>query len=415
MDRHNKDDLVDELDRARLSPAGADELDASAAAEYLGIKRSSLYTYVSRGLLRGLRRSGHRGRLYSIAELRRFERARSTGGLEGYSASSLSSTDLLGRVGEWPLAGQSGQGAAITEVLGLQVEHLAEQLWTGDRPLDPPPWNPRGLGLIPLDIAAVLPVGASPLDCLPLALSALAIRDEDRFGAPPEAELYRARRLCLRLAALLAMSSDVARCSVALRSEAFAGVFLSALGVDDRSSRRAFVDAALGLAALQPAGPADEVVALSSASGADLYSSLLAGVALMSGPEGVGACARVEALIVECERAGGAAPAVSARFRRGDEIPGFVERSNSDIDRAASGAGLLAALRSFPDASSALLPLAELVDFMENSGRGRLRLPVVLVALERGLALPRGSAEALLVLGRILPWVGLVLRERRRT
>ena len=415
MDRPNQSDLVNEPDRARLSSPAADELDAAAAADYLGIKRSSLYTYVSRGLLRGVRRSGHRGRLYSLAELQRFERARSTEGLEGYSASSFGSRDLLGRVGEWPLAGQPNQGAAITEVLGLQVEHLAEQLWIGERPLDPPPWIPRGLGLIPLDIARALPAGASPIDCLPLALSALAIRDEDRFGAPVEAELYRARRLCLRLAALLAMGSDVARCSAALRSETMAGVFLSALAVDDGGARRAFVDAALGLAALQPAGPSDEVVALSSESGADLYSSLLAGVALMAGPVGVGACARVESLVLECARSGGAARAVSARFRRGEEIPGFVERSLSETARATSGAGLLAALRSFPDADSALEPLAGLVDFMEHSGRGRLQLPVVLVGLERALALPRGSAEALLLLGRVIPWVGLVLRERRRT
>ena len=52
---------------------------------------------------------------------------------------------------------------------------------------------------------------------------------------------------------------------------------------------------------------------------------------------------------------------------------------------------------------------------MENSGRGRVRLPVVLVALERALALPRGSAEALLILGRIIPWIGLVLRSHRRS
>jgi citrate synthase len=211
------------------------------------------------------------------------------------------------------------------------------------------------------------------------------------------------------------MGSDVARCSAALRSETMAGVFLSALGVDDGGARRAFVDAALGLAALQPAGPSDEVVALSSASGADLYSSLLAGVALMAGPAGVGACARVETLVLECASSGGAARAVSARFRRGEEIPGFVERGPSETDRAASGAGLLAALRSFPDADSALEPLAGLVDFMEHSGRGSLQLPVVLVGLERALALPRGSAEALLLLGRVIPWVGLVLRERRRT
>jgi len=397
-----------------LSSKGDNELDASAAAAYLGIKRSSLYTYVSRGLLRGVRRAGHRGRLYPLEELRRFEQARSDGDLDSYSASSVGNTDLLGRVGEWPQAASADQSEAITEVLGLRVEDLAERLWTGDQAAEFTPWNARGLGLIPLDIAGALPPTTSPIDCLPLSLAVLAARDADRFGAPTEAELYRARRLCLRLAALLAMSSDVSRCSVALKSDSLAGVFLGALGVDDRGPRRAFVDAALGLAALQPAGPADEVVAMSTASGADLYSSILAGVSLLSGPDGVGICARVDALLLECEAVGGASRAVSARFRRGEEIPGFGERVLLPRDLAASGAGLLAALRSFQDADASLGPLADLVDFMENSGRGRVRLPVVLVALERALALPRGSAEALLILGRIIPWVGLVLRSRRR-
>jgi citrate synthase len=414
MDRHNQPNWDDGLNRDRLSQAADGELTASQAAAYLAIKRSSLYTYVSRGLLRGVRRAGHRGRLYPLEELRRFERARNEGGLEGYSASSMASPDLLGRVGEWPRAGATDQSDAITEVLGLQVEHLAEQLWTGEQPVEFTPWNARGLGLIPVDVARALPATSNPLDCLPLSLAVLAVRDADRFGAPAEAELYRARRLCLRLAALLAMNSDVARCSVALRADSLAGVFLGALGVDDRGARRAFVDAALGLAALQPAGAADEVVAMGAASGADLYCSVSAGVSLISGPEGVGACARVEALLVECEAAGGASRAVSARFRRGEEIPGFGERALVAGDLAASGAGLLAALRSFGDADASLAPLAELVDFMENSGRGRVRLPLVLVAVERALALPRGSAEALLVLGRIIPWVGLILRSRRR-
>jgi citrate synthase len=415
MDRHNRPDKDDLLNRDRLSNVRPGEVDAGEAAAYLGIKRSSLYTYVSRGLLRGVRRAGYRGRLYPMEELKRFERARSEGELESYSAASLASTDLLGRVGEWPQASSARQSEAITEVLGLRVEDLAEQLWTGEQPIDLVPWNSRGLGLIPSDIAGALPSGAPPLDCLPLALAALAARDADRFGAPAEAELYRARRLCLRLTALLAMSSDVARCSVALRSDSLAGVFLAALGVDDRGPRRAFVDAALGLAALQPADDADEVVVRSTASGVDLYSSLQAGLSLMSGPEGVGACGRVEALVVECELAHSSSRAVSARYRRGEDIPGFAERTPSPRDLAASGAGLLAALRSFPDADCALAPLADLVDFMENSGRGRVCLPVVLVAVERALALPRGSSEVLLVLGRIITWVGLVLRSRRRS
>ena len=414
----NQQDQVDgpnKPNRRRLSGPGQDELDAGQAAEYLGIKRSSLYTYVSRGFLRGVRRAGHRGRLYRLEELERFERARSEGGLDTFVASAAGGPDLLGRVGEWPQAASPVQSDAITKVLGLQVEELAEQLWTGNRVDDLSPWNARGLGLLPVDIAGALPATATPIDCLPLALSALAVRDSDRFGSSTEAELYRARRLCLRLAALLAMSSDVARCSSALRADSLAGVFLGALSVDDRGPRRAFVDAALGLAAIQPAGPADEVVAMSSAAGSDLYSSVLAGLALMSGPAGAGACARVDALLMECQAVGGVPRAVSSRFRRGEEIPGFTERVPFPRDLAASGAGLLAALRSFPDADESLQPVASLVDFMEHSGRGRVSLPVVLVAVERALALPRGSSEALLLLGRMIPWVGLVLRGRRRS
>jgi len=288
-------------------------------------------------------------------------------------------------------------------------------MWTGERPAEPLPWNARGLGLIPVDLAAALPGNAAPIDTLPLVLAALAARDQDRFGSPPEAELYRARRICLRLAALLALTTDPSRCGQALRAQSLAGTFLSALGADDGGPRRAFVDAALGLSALQAAGPADEVVALSVASGSDLYSSLLAGIALLSSPQGVGSCAQLEALLIECESLGGAAAAVGARLRRGGRVPGFGPRVVRSRDIAASGAGLLAALRSFEDADRALGTVSDLVDFMETSGRGRVRLPVVLVAVERALALPRGAAEALLVLGRVIPWIGLAVRGRRRS
>ena len=112
---------------------------------------------------------------------------------------------------------------------------------------------------------------------------------------------------------------------------------------------------------------------------------------------------------------GGIGRAISARFRRGEDIPGFGEREAGEREAAATGAGLLAALRGFPEADAALSSLGELVDFMEDSGRGRVRLPLVLVGLELGLGLPRGSAEALLALGRVVPWVGLVLRGHRRS
>lgn len=397
-----------------MSKRGEDELTAREAAEFLGIKLSSLYTYVSRGVLHGVRRAGHRGRLYPFSELQRFERLRSDGRPETHATRPQPNPDLLGRVGEWPQAGPKDASQAITEVLGLKIEDLAEQLWTGQRAGESVTWNARGLGLMPVDIVGALPPLARPLDCLPLAIAGLAARDLDRFGSPPEAELYRARRLCLRLAALLAMGSDVSRCSAALRSDSLAGVFLAALDVDDRGPRRAFVDAALGLSALQPAGAADEVVALATGAGADLYSSLLAGLALLSGPGGAGACGRIDALLAECEAAGGAAAAVGARLRRGDEIPGFGDRSAASQEVAVSGAGLLAALRSFDDADPSVDVLGDLVDFMANSGRGRVRLPVVLVGVQRALALPVGSAEALLVLGRLIPWVGLVIRARRR-
>lgn len=58
-------------------PAETPWISAEQAASMLGVKRSSLYSYVSRGLLRAQRLPQHRGSSYMLADVARLARQRS--------------------------------------------------------------------------------------------------------------------------------------------------------------------------------------------------------------------------------------------------------------------------------------------------------------------------------------------------
>lgn len=62
-----------------MMEAEGDYLTADQAARLLGIKRATLYAYVSRGILRSYRQGIKRGRLYLRAEVERLLRVAPSG------------------------------------------------------------------------------------------------------------------------------------------------------------------------------------------------------------------------------------------------------------------------------------------------------------------------------------------------
>jgi citrate synthase len=376
------------------------------AADYLGIKVQSLYTYASRGLLQSVPQEG-RQTLYRRGDLERLKARNETSTVLRWGEPVLS-TELTSIE---PDTGLRYRGHAIEELAPLPFESVAELLFTGELPAVRPVWVTRGLGLVPVDFASAVPAGTPPLASLAVAVPALAARDDERFGAAEAAELHRGRRLIRRMAALLALGADVARCGPAIAEATVAKTTARALGVEPTEDVAAAIDRALVLCADHGLNASTFAGRVAASAGADLYACTSAALAALSGWRHGGACDRVEALVDEAgipERAG---DVVRGRAQRGETIPGFGHPLYPDGDPR--GALLLAAAAERDSDDVRLRTLRAVVDAMARLGQAPPNLDVGLVALASALGLPRGSAKALFAVGRTAGWIAHVMEQRR--
>lgn len=391
-----------------------DVVSAAEAAELLGVKRATLYTYASRGLLERVPGPGGRTSAYRRGDVLRLKARH--GGRAGHGAGAVGAGAWGEPVVESELTSieggvlrYCGRDAAALARSGASFEAVVELLWTGEQPVEPPRWEARGLSVLPVDFAAVLPADTPPLGALALVLPALAARDPGRLAAPEPTELHRARRLLLRLAALSGLGWDVSRCGPALARGTVAGAALHALGGRNLPGAMEAMDTALILCADHELDASTFAARIAASTGADLYACLSAALATFTGPRHGGGCERVEALVDEAGRPERAVDVIRSRALRGEAVPGFGHPRYPGGDPRA--AALLAAATSRPTLRGQTL--AALVEAMAALGHPAPTLDVGLVALRSALDLPRGAAEAIFALGRAAGWVAHALEQRR--
>ncbi|TNF32404.1 MAG: helix-turn-helix domain-containing protein, partial [Deltaproteobacteria bacterium] len=122
--------------RAMDTPTAATEtIDSREAAEILGVKRATLYAYVSRGLLTAIPTEG-RASLYLRAEVERLRnraavRSGQTSAVRGVprSGEPAMETAITAITGDGPV--YRGRPATELAAAGLSFEAVAELLWRG--------------------------------------------------------------------------------------------------------------------------------------------------------------------------------------------------------------------------------------------------------------------------------------------
>ena len=401
-------------------------LSAREAAEFLGVKLQTLYAYASRGRVESVPRPASRARGYLRADLERLRTQRDArAGRLAVSASALrfGPPVLESSITWFDEGGALYRGRPALELAGNDVpfESVAELLWSGELPARPPRW-PRGDAGTPLRrLASLLPRGAPPLTSLAFVVPALGARDPGRFDTRPEAVLPRARVLIPRLAAGLALGTDVGRVERALgaRSVAHAvAVALSARG--GRAGVRA-INRLLVLLADHELNTSAFAARVVASTGADPYACVSAALAALSGPRHGGASEAVEALVRETGRPERAVAVIEARTRRGESVPGFGHRLYPRGDPRTPP--LLELARELAPRSREVGTLLALVDAMRKMGRPPPNTDVGIVALCSALGLPPGSGPGLFAVGRAAGWIahaleqyaaGFLLRPRAR-
>jgi citrate synthase len=212
------------------------------------------------------------------------------------------------------------------------------------------------------------------------------------------------------MAAALALRQSAAEARAALGRGSVAAVLARSLGARERPEVLQALNSALVLIADHELNPSSFAARVAASAGADLYASVSAGLATLSGPHHGAFAQRVEALVVETGRPERAAVVVRERTRRGEGVPGFGHPLYSDGDPRATP--LLEAAERLGPRSRKLRILLALIEAMRSAGRELPTIDVGMVGLTSALGLPPGSASAIYAIGRAAGWIGHILEQR---
>lgn len=389
-------------------PAG-DWIDATSAAERLGVKTATLYAYVSRGVLRRRHSADGRRSLFDPAEIeelaRRGRPRRPPGRHEIVIESQLT---VLGDDRPY-YRGRDALALARTQ----SFEDVAHWLWTGEatESADRAEWraSPEAVA-VARAAQSGLPEGTLPLERLQVITVALATADPLRLTLDPPAVLAVGRNLIAGMIESLPPAADMtdtpAEASIPER------LWSRLSAAEPRPELVGALRFALVVLADHELAASTLAVRVAASVRADPYAAVGAGLGVLGGTLHGGVSLGVEALFAEIEEPGQAARVIGERLRRGERIPGFggpvYERRDGrgtclfDIVRAAAP-------------GHERLAVAEAV-LAEGRAR-RLADPNVDLALATLVAvggMTRGAGEAVFAVARTAGWLAHALEEYAR-
>ncbi len=365
---------------------------AAAAATRAGIKRETLYAYVSRGFLTAHTRHGHRGSWFDPVELDALVR-RARGPVERLPDVRVTSAVTLIERGHYWYRGREPERLATTQ----PFEAVAEWLWTGQEPAAPPTWP------IDADAAAhardaqrLLASHASAIDRIRVVVAVLGAHDPLRFDLRPEGALVTARRLVATTVSALARQPHG---SIASQVASW----LTTRRASSRLTRA--IDTALIIMADHELAASTLAVRVAASFKADPYAAVVAGLGAMGGSWHGAASRQVEHVLGQVGRGQRAAQVVAELLRSDAVVPGFGHPLYPDGDPRV--AIILPLARTFgptPEADAVL-------EIAAAQGLARPNVDFALAVLSHRIGLPPGSGEAIFTIGRLAGWLAHALEE----
>jgi len=399
-----------------VSPTGASEaqgewLSAADAARRLGVKRETLYAYVSRGMLTSRRVPGGRESRFDPAEVARLaERSRAggkAGALEIVIDSGLTLLDPAGHLffRGWDVAEACRQAS---------FEQVAEWLWTG---APPEPSSHEGFGAPPAVMAAArhavgsLEAGGRPMDLLRVALAAAATADPLRVDRRPDAVAAAGRRIISILVDTLPVveTKDGAAGAVASATRPIAERLWSRLAAGPGTPEQvAVLNAALVLLADHEMASSTLAARVAASTWADPYLVVTAGLAILGGPLHGGVGDRIVPLLSEAVRKG-AHEAIAGKWRLGEPVEGFGHLVYRERDPRADA--LWPLLQDAWPGHPMIGATREIIAAVTAHGDTFPNIDLMLAALAASAPMIEGSAEVIFAVARTAGWLGHAIEE----
>ncbi len=363
-------------------------LSSEEAARRLGVKVSTVYAYVSRGVLESHPNPAGRGSLFDLDEIERLaQRSRVGRQTESRLATVTTGVTQLHQDG-----GPFYRGRAATALVGQRTfEEVAALLWDDDSPGD---WRASDLGPCPL---------AATLDRMRWAIVLCGATDPLRADARPLAVTRSARRV---IAALTAVVGDGPSEASALDTT-IAGRLAHQLTDDNAAALVAAVDAALILMADHELATSTMAVRVAASTRADIYDALLAGLATLAGPLHGGASQQAYELLAAAER-DGVVQALNDALRLHRRLPGFGHMVYRQGDARFEALLTVAEPVLSPTRQAILRQVIELAASHD------VPLPncdLALAALSWGAGMPPDSGRTIFSIARVAGWTAHYLEE----
>ncbi|HZQ58883.1 MAG TPA: citrate/2-methylcitrate synthase [Acidimicrobiales bacterium] len=375
------------------------------AADRLGVKRETLYAYVSRGQLTRHPGKGERGSLFDAAEVdalaARARRGGRAGALDIVVASAI--TSLNGDV----LRYRGVEATALAET--ATFEAVAEFLWSGDAAeLD------RRARWPVVAVPAAFASDADPVNRFRAAIAAIAAGDELRYDLGPRAVAAAGRCAIAAMAASLPRVAPEAPTlpptpagpeAPAIAARLWAGLTPLPPG----AAHIAALDAALVLVADHELAVSTLAARVAASARADPYSVVSTGLGVLAGSLHGGAGREVVALLEEVGEPGRAGRVVGERLRAGARIPGLGHAVYRERDpRADHLLPRVAALALLPGRWQVVEAVLAIV---EERLEVLVNIDFALGALAFAAGMRRDASEAIFGVARAAGWLAHALEE----
>ena len=377
-------------------------LTANEVIQQLGIRRETLYAYVSRGLIRSERGPG-RTSLYAWEDVERLRlkkdlRHRGAKALETalhFGDALLDSSLTLIEDGEFYYHGHP----ALTLAASWEIESIAALLWLGDEaaaeglfagePTLPEPLLPWRERLDDLE----------PMESLQVLLPLLAHHEPAAWSPGTQAVARCGARLLGQMA--LWVTPGPWKGSVV-------DTLAAGWGLQQPHARH-LLRTALVLCADHELNVSSFTARCVASAGSTPHAAVSAGLAALSGIHHGGHTRRVEALHFDCPDPQQLSRFLGERLRRGESLPGFGQKLYPKGDPRQ---------RTLSHETRTAYPKSAAVAWDEaytQAGRDLIdehpTIDLGLVVLSRALDLPRGSALTLFALSRTVGWIAHCIEQ----
>jgi citrate synthase len=387
-------------------------LTGSQAAEFLGVKSSTLYAYVSRGLIESVPAQNARERWYRMTDLIRLRQS-----VRGFKAvresepANWTGPVIKSAITEIRESGHRyrGENALALARSDTPFEAVAELLWETDTESETyVQWKDIKPFTLPARLLDV-PADVDILDLLKLLLVDLEMSDTVCRKLNADDVYDTAHSLIVTMAVTVGLSTD--RADYVLESKfPIAKTLLAALSGDHSLEKARLINCALVLCADHELNASALAARIAASCDASLYSCLLSALGTFSGSMHGSASRRAEDIVTNSLKFDSVKSWLKSYLRDNERVPGFGTELYSGGDPRARA--MIEAAKEIGNRGRNFKRLIEIVDCVLDELDLEPNLDVGLAAISYAISLPPGSGTTIFAISRTAGWIAHAIEQR---